>query len=261
MNWAFKRQLIAFGILLSIVLLMLTIIFLPRLTQKPSCTDGKENGTETGIDCGGACSRICVEELRPLRVLFSRAYEVSPTVYNAVAYVENPNTNAGLEKVGYTIKLYNDENVLVKQVDGTTYIGPNGRYPVFVPAIDAGNRIPRRTTFTFTDAYSEWKVLTPEFQSAVVVKTEGETLDESGAFPRVRATLINDSLYTLSAIDVIAFVFDAEDIVIATSKTQVLNSEPGTRTPLVFTWPKAFDGKAVRVELIPVVNLFTAVSL
>ena len=44
-------------------------IYLGAFQAPPSCFDGKRNGAEEGIDCGGSCAHICLSgSFRPLRV-------------------------------------------------------------------------------------------------------------------------------------------------------------------------------------------------
>ena len=59
MTWAAKRQLQYLSGFLAIILVIVLIIIAPYLRSDPTCFDGKQNGNEEGIDCGGSCDLIC----------------------------------------------------------------------------------------------------------------------------------------------------------------------------------------------------------
>ena len=63
------------------------------LYEAPTCSDGVQNGDEEGVDCGGACDRVCSFQAVDPIVLWERFFEVGPGVYNTVALIENPNVN------------------------------------------------------------------------------------------------------------------------------------------------------------------------
>ena len=41
------------------------------ISPAPTCFDGKANGLENGIDCGGNCNLMCTDEVKPLIVEWS----------------------------------------------------------------------------------------------------------------------------------------------------------------------------------------------
>lgn len=93
-QWVAKRKLF-YGIF-SIVALVL-VIGVPLffvLYKTPTCFDGKQNQNEKGIDCGGVCTRLCSSDIANPIVLWQRSFVVTDGVYNAVAYVQNPNVLA-----------------------------------------------------------------------------------------------------------------------------------------------------------------------
>ena len=76
-----------------------------------------------------------------------------------------------------------------------------------------------------------------------------------GALPRVNATLANPDPEAVYNRTVVATVFDAGNVAIAASQT-VVRQVPGLGTAqAVFTWPEAFRGAAVRVEVTSVPTL------
>src|SRR3989344_7605336 len=154
-NWAVKRQLFFIGVLVLFFLAAGFLIAYPYISKPPSCADGKQNGTETGVDCGGLCQRACLDQVDPLTILWARSFRVVAGRYNAVAYLENKNKTAAISKINYRFRFADKDNVFIGKREGSTYVPPAGRYAIFEPAIDVGNSVPLYTTFEFTQA-PEW---------------------------------------------------------------------------------------------------------
>jgi len=90
-TWALKRQIfIVIGLIIIIFIFGFLIIY-PSFNKAPTCFDGKQNGNETGINCGGSCARACLSQVENVSVLWARAFQVIPGRYNAVAYIVNHN--------------------------------------------------------------------------------------------------------------------------------------------------------------------------
>src|SRR3989344_2745756 len=138
--WARRRQLSIILFFIIILFLVVAILFLTRDTSE-TCFDGVQNQDELGIDCGGTCVGVCVEEITPPVVLWSRVFRVREGLYDVAFMIENKNKFA-VERIPYVIEVYDNENILIKQIKGMTYLNPNQDTIVFVPALDVGYRIP-----------------------------------------------------------------------------------------------------------------------
>src|SRR6185295_8768478 len=101
MTWARERQIFYVGVLLAFFIFLAFFLTYPYFHQPATCFDLRQNGTETGIDCGGSCPFACAAQLDPISILWSRAFQVLPGRYNAVAYLENHNKNSAVVKVTY----------------------------------------------------------------------------------------------------------------------------------------------------------------
>src|SRR3989344_2833707 len=145
MSWAGRRQLLYAGVVLLIVLAVSGYIAYSVLSTPPLCFDGKQNGEEKGIDCGGTFSKLCANQALAPVVLWARAFETAPGTYAAAAYVENNNVGAGATSVAYAFRLYDEDNLLIIEKGGVTDIPPQEIVPVFASAIDAGTRKVSRT--------------------------------------------------------------------------------------------------------------------
>ena len=112
MTWAFRRQILYILILIIFLSVFGFLIVYPRLNKAPTCFDNKKNGAEGGVDCGGLCLRACIEQTDALSVLWARTFRVVPGRYNAVAYIENHNKNAAVNKINYRFR-FADKKYLI----------------------------------------------------------------------------------------------------------------------------------------------------
>ncbi len=222
----------------------------------PTCFDNKQNGTETGVDCGGSCSLACVNQVSDLTVLWARSFKVVHGRYNAVAYVQNQNKNAAINKINYKFRFSDKDNLYIGAREGNTFISAGGNFAIFEPAIDMGNSIPVFTRLIFTQT-PQW-IQVPENKKQELQISVGDILLENETTtPVLSTTLKNNSLFTIPEVKVVAILYDATGNAVNLSSTY-LDNIPGSATvPITFTWPEPFLGKVVTKEVIPMFNIFS----
>lgn len=254
MKWAQRRQLMYLMLSLGAVAGLLFLVIYPRLNKEPTCSDNKKNGTELGVDCGGACSRLCpFEALDPI-VRFARAYQVSAGVYNVLASVENKNAAAGIKKIDYIFRLYDEDSILVATKSGSTFITPNGITPIFESGIRAGTRAPKRTTFEFTEI-PIWTRVNPSLINLPVTTKAGE-LKMLTVGAGLSGQVTNNSSYILGPTDVVALLSDDAGNVIEASKTVVSKLDRGETKGVYFTWPSVSAATSNKIDLLPRIDIF-----
>lgn len=255
MTWAHKRQLTILAILIACGLIILALIIVPKVTKPATCLDGKQNGTETGKDCGGICTLFCSADVQSLSVSWSRALQVTGSIYNLVAYVENPNRDAGVRSISYEFRIYDADNIFISKREGTTFVNPNGAFVVFEGGIDVGNRPVKYTIFEFKS--------TPRFErvdsraSDVFLTPQDVVIENSGTRPKLSAKIENASLYELTNVNAVALLYDAVGNVIGASSTVIESLPPGGSEPVFFTWPKPFDVNIANKTIFPRVSVFS----
>lgn len=246
MSWASSRQFLIVSIVLFIVLIIAGLIAYPFIFKAPSCVDGKQNQTETGIDCGGTCG-LCTESLKPPQAFLARAIEQQGRI-DVIAYIDNPNVGASIENVSYTVELYSEDNttLLTSQV-GKIDLAPK-RTPLFLPNFYDGTTPAGRVFMSFDTSKSKFKNASV---SPVLLVTD-VVVQESDTNPRVTATLENDSSATFRNTKVVIAVYDKDNNVIGASQTIVPSIAPRGRASLLFTWNTGFVGVPTRQEILPV---------
>jgi hypothetical protein len=256
-TWAHKRQIFYVTILVLLILFLGFLIIFPSLNKPPSCTDGKQNGDETGIDCGGSCPMACSSQVDSISVLWTRAFMVVPGRYNAVAYLTNHNKNAAIEKIDYRFRFADANNVYLGKRDGSTFVPPGGNFAVFEPAIDIGNATPVYVTFEFTDA-PVWLQVPQDKIDQLKISVSNIQLSGETTNPNLSATIKNTSLFTIPDVGVVVILYDASGNAISASRTYLTELEPLESTDINFTWPEPFSSVVISKEIIPMFDIFSA---
>jgi len=248
-SWAHKRQLIyGLAVLIFLALVIGTPVYLTFFNAAPTCSDGKQNQGETGVDCGGPCARACMQDViaDPI-VLWSRPFTVTKGLTNLVAYVQNPNVNYTAEPVEYLFRVYDKENVLLGTRIGRTAIPSTKIFPVFEQAFDAGEKTPVKAFFEFTEPLLWVKSASQKPELEVI----DQNLQLASSSPTLSATLVNKTVDTYRRVEVVAIVYDVDGNAMAASKTVVDIIHGNEQAPLIFTWPNPFPGETSKIEILP----------
>ena len=255
MTWAFKRKLLYLSIVLIFFLGLGYLIISPYFNLAPTCFDNQKNGNETGIDCGGSCVKVCTVTVDQISLLWSRAFEIVPGRYNAVAYLENSNKNTAIIKMKYRFRFADKNNIYIGKREGETYVPPSGKFAVFEPAIDVGNSVPVYTTFQFTEA-PNWVTVDQNRIDQFKVLTSDLKLENENTIPKFSATIKNSSLFQIPNINVVVILYDQTGNAISASSTfvDVLAGEESKQ--ITFTWRESFTQKVFTEEVIPMFNIF-----
>lgn len=234
LSWALRRQLKIF-ILIAVFAFAVVGWVIYGLKPAPSCTDGKLNQNEERVDCGGECE-ACIGNPENLIVYWTRTFELTSGKYEAAALIENPNFRVGSRSLSYKIKLF-ENNILVAQKNGETFLNPDEKLLIFESDIDVENKKPNRAEIEFIQI--PWKVFTGEKPNILVSsKVFERTVAGNG---RVKIVLRNQTLFAIENIFVSVVLLDSGENAIGVSSTKVdmIRSE-GSRE-VFFTWPHPFD--------------------
>lgn len=252
-SWAHKRQLVyGLAVLAFIVVVIGVPVYLTFFNKAPTCIDEKQNGNETGIDCGGSCNKACSSDVLPEPILlWSRAFPVSQGINNLVAYVQNPNVNHVSEPVEYLFRVYDKDNVLLGTRIGRVAVPPSKNFPIFEASFDAGERKISKVFFEFTEPVV-WK-------NFAVAKPEFEVVDQqiigTSTIPNIKATIRNKTLNNYQNVATVVVLYNEEGNSSAASRTVIDEFPAEGDVKIVFTWPKPFDFDISKVEIIPILPI------
>jgi hypothetical protein len=250
MSWAARRKFLYIsGIFLFFLIVIGGPIAYKIATIPATCHDGKQNQGETSPDRGGPCLLLDDRYMQPHAILWARAFPVHDGSYNAVAYVENPNPDAGVLSANYKFSLYDTGNVLIAERTGTTYIMPGGITPVFTAAIDTGNRIVAHTYFALTDTALTWERVS---NPASVISVTGKLVTNADTVPQLSATAENTSVADLKDVSFVGVVFDTGGNAINASATELPKVAGDARVQIGFTWPEPFPVVPGTEDVMPI---------
>lgn len=246
MTWAQHRKFIYLGTIAVIFIAIAVWIFVAYFYKAPTCFDGKMNGDEQGIDCGGSCQLLCRAQYAPLTVLWSRFSKVNDGVYNVLAYIENPNISAASYNLNYTFKLYDSRGVLLKERSGKTFAPPNKLLAVFEADMLTGNQVPTRVDFSFTSA----AVWVKQESKETGLSVSQSVLSREDTAPRLTTTVTNKTINIINQIEAIAIAYNGEGNTVAFSRTIIDSLNGKEAREISFNWPKPFVEPAARTEVI-----------
>ncbi len=218
--------------------LIFSLLFFNLFYKAPSCSDGVQNGDETGVDCGGSCTTLCSNQTLLPIVHWTKAFNVLNSVYDLAAYVENPNINSKNSEAKYDFKVYDANNILITEIIGKTFIPKNKKFIVFEPDITIQNKIPKRVEFEFT-GFAYWQ---KDDTAEPAISVTYSPLMSTSTSPRVTGTVTNNSSQDLqNGLELSVMVLDNNGNTIAVSRTFTDPLPEKTSQNFVFTWPKPFS--------------------
>jgi len=250
-SWARRRQIIYGGGVLVFLLIIFGVPFIVKKISGPSCSDGKKNGIEEEIDCGGACPRLCRDESWALSIVWQRVFREGGGVASALLYGENFYKTGGVFDAQYYVKVYDTAGVLIAEKETIGSILPGSSFAIFAPNFYVGERVPVRAIFEQRAPF-EWRQDVPK---ASTIRTESIQLSTTPQ-TRVEAVLFNSGEKTLKA-RAAAILYNANGNAIGASETTA-SLRGGARVPISFFWRAPFSETPVRAEIISSVSAMEA---
>lgn len=253
MSWTRERKTFVTFIVIIFFTVVGVLIALPFIIKEPTCSDDTRNGTETGVDCGGSCRMMCAVDIIPLEIRWQRSVEVDEKTYDAVAYLVNKNNNAIPVKVSFKAVLSDRNGATIAEKEGEAIILPGAATPLYIPNIQVGERIPVRTRFEILETGPFYSYSNQDFLKNIQVIDH--VFDNTTKTPRLTLTVKNALYDLIHDVDVYALLYDAEDTLIAISKTYIENIEPRSEQKAYMSWRNPFSSPA-RFEFILVRDPF-----
>lgn len=249
-QWSIRRKRIILAIIVSALIILVGIPSFLIFYRAPTCFDGKLNGSETGVDCGGSCQLLCSAESLPI---ISRGdpqvLRVSPGRFSVVALLENPNADGEILSAEYTIKIYGpSQTTPLATIDGEIFIPKGSVFAIFEGPINiSGEVVPTR-------AVLEWKEESFSWQKNEVplpnIRVVGHELSGEDGAPRINALIENTTLDNINNIDIVALVSDETGNIFGAARTFLESIPPRGTSPAVFTWSEPFEKSVVDVNIL-----------
>jgi hypothetical protein len=245
-SWGKERKHLIEAVFALFCVAVIIIVVIATLYRAPSCTDGKQNEKELGIDCGGPCPYLCTADETAPSVRFVRAISPQAGRTDIIAYIDNSNSDAQLVNAPVTIDLYDQNESLVATEKGTITVPPSTTEPLFIPGFYNGPKVGNQAFITFVSTSTlPWvKAIKPAALPATDIQIQ------NGSAPRISATISNPTTLPFQNVKVIVTVFDASNKVVGASQTIIAQLPAEGSVPVIFTWNEPFATQGVRAEIL-----------
>ena len=254
MSWGLRRKLLYSAVGGGLFFVVVAWVGLQFLSHPATCADGIQNGSETGVDCGGSCAMLCANAAQKPIVMWARAFQTSSNTVTAAAYLQNTNMGnyAGAYGVRYAFRLYDADNLLIVERDGVIDIPPQNTVPVVEPNVVVGQRHVAHVFFDFSSEPSWTKI---PVAALPTLRLSNQQLPPDGL--QLSATIQNAGLYGVQNLTVAAVLFDTNGEAVAASKSLMPSVPAGSAQAVTFTWTAA--SQSVRAEITPILPLPTRI--
>jgi hypothetical protein len=245
----FHRVIIAF-IFLSLNALLLTGVYFAFIKTPETCTDGKQNQNEQGIDCGGVCSTVCHEVVVGQDIQIEEVSFVadSNNRYDIVGRIMNPNQGIGATGFTYTFELKDSSGAVVATRMGKSYALPQETKSLIELNLEA-RALPQTATLKITDTTWERALGYREKPAVNIYQKRYGAVTDGFGFSKAAGTLSNESPYDFRSIVVGVILRDGSGRLLALNKTTQNNIRAGESRDFEIVWPTPFPGAVERVDM------------
>ena len=231
------------------------IYFMTR--PAPSCSDGKQNQNEQGVDCGGVCAEKCDKPIIIDLSVAEKGFLPSGAVdeFDFYGNVRNPNNTFGGGKFKYEFILKDAQGNVLTTKEGYNFILP-GESIYLVENNVAVKGVPATIELKVTDAqWVEFQEHYEKPQLKVVNKSYGEIHSGVG-FSEALGLLKNESPFDFSLIKLVIVLKDASDKIVAVNGTEMRTVRNGENRDFRALWFNRFPGEVINVEVQADANVF-----
>ena len=196
----------------------------------------------------------------PIEIIWSQVFTSGANTYSMAAKIRNPNTNYGASDFNYKAYLYDTNNVLIKVLNGKSFIWPGESKYIVEGGINL-LKAPIKAIF---------EIENPDWREVLNFKGIDLTLGNinygkgksgSGKFFMVDFTANNNTPFNLEKVYVSAVILNREKLPIAVSSTVLENLNSKERRFFSIPWFSQFLGTPESVDLSISTNLWETPDL
>lgn len=249
-----KRILIS--IVFVIIFALTCVVAYLVITPAATCTDGKKNQAEKGVDCGGTCTPCKdVTQGQDLSVSETAVVFGGNKTYDAVAKIVNMNDSVGASSFKYIFKLKDSNGNIVASSEGTSFILPaDSKYVADLGIQIEGDVIPRSAELIISDVVWEKLGDIGKPQIGVYGKSFGKTPTGNGN--EADGMIRNESGYDLNKIFIIVILRSEEGKIVGINKTEKDYVRTKVEMDFRLTWPYQFSAPVQKMEVDTQANVF-----
>lgn len=224
------------GLFVLLALIAVAVYFaLPKAA--PTCFDNKRNQGETGVDCGGPCIPCDIKALPAPTIRSERIFRGGGRAL-FVAEIENLSANYGAKNLPYTLIVKDRDDETLQTIHGKTFLYSLDRRHI-VELLSPDSKEVSRVEFSFAPSLQiSWEsrdiFKKPQNVSVRDVRTAPGA---DGRGPMIEGIITNQNLFALSSAEVVGFLYTAQGVRAAVSKTKTENIASSGERGFVLNFP------------------------
>jgi hypothetical protein len=249
-----NKRILIVGIYLLIFFLLGWMIY-SLMKPGPTCTDGKKNQNETGIDCGGVC-RACEKTYQTQDLIIKEKAFVpgGQGKYDVMVRVSNPNNQIAGSSFSYDIKLKDASGIVLAEKSGKSFILPVESKYIIETGLET-NGIPAQTEVSID--IPEWEEFFGYERPELNIYNKRYELISSGiGYSKAFGLLRNESPFDFNTVKIKVVLRDAGGQPIAFNKTEMNTINSGEQRDFSMIWPTSFPGEVQGVEMEAEADVF-----
>ncbi len=205
---------------LAVLFLIVFGIYLYASKSTANCFDNKQNGNETGIDCGGACIPCDIKSLSPLQISLQKYFISGDRVITALE-IKNSNQNYGADYLDYKISLLDKNETFIKGIFGNSYIYA-GEIKHVIKILSMTSEEAKKIFIMNTEISNiNWK--NREEFSKPDIQPRSLTAELNQIPPTISGIAANNSAFSLSKATIFGFIYNNFGLIASASKTEIEN--------------------------------------
>lgn len=247
---------------LYLILFALTGYFLYKLiAPAPTCTDGKKNQNERGIDCGGQCkpcrSNVENQDLQIKEISF---VDGGNGTIDVVAKVANPNYLTGASSFAYEFVLKDAAGSVLASSQGKNFILP--AETKYVAEIGMRPNVQGAVASAELEIIQpQWKELTDLGNPQLEINNRRLEKNAAGMGSEFSGVIRNSSAYDLDLVSVIVVVRDQYGKVLGINQTRKEDILAKQERQFLVTWSNNFKAQVGKIEAEAQANVYELINV
>lgn len=248
---------LVYGAILTLLVTGVYFLFRPA----PTCTDGKKNQNETGIDCGGVCGAceevLAVKDMTVLETAWVPSGK--PGKYDLLARVSNINEDIGAVSFNYTFHILGGNGVALADISGSSFVLPRDDRYLFemnVSLLQAPSRVDLVVSHVQWEKLDEYREKPP----INIYNRKYERVSSGVGFGVATGLVANESAYDFESVMVMVVLRDANGNPLGIQQNEMRTLKAGEQRDFKLVWPDPFPGDVAKVDVRSSANIYRSDS-
>ncbi len=252
-----RKKIVIALVPISVLIVIIALFFIINL-PKADCFDGKQNGKETGIDCGGSCVVCAIKNAKNLEVVSQPvALSVGNDFIAISTKIRNSNVGYGV-KFAYQINFLDSFGQIKNTITDKSYIYPASAKFLVVPKVEMKATDFSRIEVVFDQSSFEWFASDKTSKDLFgVYDVQAQFLEDakSPGYLKVTGKINNKMTNSFPLVDMVILVYSKTGELLNVVKTEINNLSGSATQQFEYTWmahfPNLQQSNLNKIEIYP----------